>query len=121
MTGASTLSAQILVDGWPEDVIFNDAWVEVCSIAATPMMALKWLEKRFPHGDTLNDGEEYTCLGEREFFKPAGTRGEHGHYSYEGTVYDPVEGPWIEVDNADARDTKQFWRFRVVAPAENVA
>lgn len=115
MPGASTLTAQVLVDGWPDDIIETDAWVEVTGLTSTEMMALKFLERKFPCDDRP-DGEMYSCLHEKEWFIPAGTRHSDGSYSYEGAVYDPVEGPWLEVDGPGRRDVKQFWRIRVICP-----
>lgn len=115
MTGASTLTAQVLVDGWPDDVIEADAWVEVTSLTSTELMALKILQRAFPE-DEREESETYLCMEEKEFFKPAGQRQPNGHYVFEEQTYDPVEGPWIEADDLTPRDAKRFWRFRVVCP-----
>jgi hypothetical protein len=115
MTGSSTITPQVLVDGWPEDIIEDDAWVEVCGPAATELMALKILQRAFPEDDRV-EGEVYASLGEQEYFRPAGTRHTNGHYSYEGAVYDPREGPWLQTDAPGHPDTKKFWRFRISSP-----
>lgn len=140
MTGQSTLSVQILVDGWPEDGIENWAWVEVTAETTTPEGAVAFLERKFPAGE-LEEGCRYHCGGDKEWYQPMGEYAPDGKYrvfdpaptdpddprygqprTY--TDYEPEEGPWtvcepitpgVKMYKGNApTDAKQFWVIEVV-------
>lgn len=124
------MAAQILVDGWPEDVIETTAWVEWTQAICTGILAVRHLEQKFPPSDR-EEGETYACYGEFACFRPMGDPLPDGRYrvfrphvmtdpdldierKYQD--YDPAEGPWEEADGRGVAGVKKFWVIRVVCP-----
>lgn len=133
------MTVQILVDGWPDDVIYSQAWVEVTGDTPNPVAAILFLERKFPLEDR-DEGERYTPSGTgSEWFEPMGEREGDGRYRVfdppvtdpqdprygeprASTAYDIEEGPWVECDPQPSmarhapKDARRFWIIDVVCP-----
>jgi hypothetical protein len=117
--GPSTQSPQVLVDGWPDDIIETCAWVEVTPSLDSPGKALDFIERQFPLEDR-EPHETYDCDGETEWMVPEGERLPDGNYVQwpsgggQPWRYDPAEGPWVTADGPRQLDARKFWIVKVI-------
>lgn len=119
MTGASTPSPQVLVDGHPDDIIDHTAWVEVTPDVSTPSKAVATLELAFPLEDRAEE-EHFVCDGETEWMMPEGEPQPDGSFLIRDTMgdgfirQDPAEGQWTQAEKSSDPGARKFWVVKLV-------
>jgi hypothetical protein len=64
-----TKHPMILIDGWPDGIVEERAWVEVTTEVSGPELAVELLQLNFPVED-IDDGFVYNCDGTQEWHRP---------------------------------------------------
>jgi hypothetical protein len=85
----------ILVDGWPDGVVEETAWVEFTPETDRKNKAIEFLAKNFPAEEPLlesTNGNVYRAEDECVWQRPCGMKVEGGHYDYDdGEHANPCE------------------------------